>query len=222
MLDTDPQTPPAELTPAQARELTKKHSAAAFLTFVETGDIEATAEVHGLDPAQLKQTAKREKWEPKRELARTRGSLAVTRPMSGDDTSELARAELVRRNREASYRVAERLRDDLESVIDDLRAGALEVEETKLVSGVPVVYKRRASLADRVVLANYATQIANLGYQALGDSPKTAGADAASAGGKSGPASAPQIQIVLPISIARPRDEQAEGAPEGAGGAIDV
>jgi hypothetical protein len=194
--------------------------AAAFLTYIEGGDLAMAAELHAIPLKTLTGRASRERWAQLREVALSKGMLAVARSVDRALGPDAAKLELIHRNREKNFRLAEQMRDDLQDLVQGIRSGSLEIEEVKLHKGAPIRYSRKPSIGDRVALVNYASQVAALGYTALGDAPAARSADASPGkhpGG--GAASQPTINIVLPFSIAKPRDEQAAGS---AGPVVDV
>jgi len=195
--------------------------AAAFLTYIETGDLLTTAELHGIPIKTLTAKATRDRWAQLREVAVSKGTLAVARSVERGLGPDAAKLELVHRNRERNFRLAEQMRDDLQDLVQGIRDGSLEIEEAKLHKGAVIRYTRKPSIGDRVALVNYASQVAALGYTALGDAPASRSADTAAGKGPGGGAgTAPQINIVLPFSIAKPRDEA--GSAGSAGPVVDV
>jgi hypothetical protein len=196
--------------------------AAAFLTYVETGDLALAAELHLIDHKKLVDKASREKWAQLREVALSKGTLAIARSVERALGPDAAKLELIHRNREKNFKLAEQMRDDLQDLVQGIRSGTLEVEDVKVntKTGAIIRYTRKVGIGDRVALVNYASQVAALGYTALGDAPASRSADASPGkhpGGGNG--AQPTINIVLPFSIAKPRDEQASGS---AGPVVDV
>jgi hypothetical protein len=213
--------PPKQITDQDVAKMkSAPPMAAAFLTYIETGDLAMSAELHGVALKVLTNKASRERWAQLREVALTKGTLAVARSVERALGPDAAKLELIHRNREKNFKLAEQMRDDLQDLVQGIRSGTLEIEEAKVHKGAVIRYSRKVSIGDRVALVNYASQVAALGYTALGDAPASRSADASPGkhpGGGNG--AQPTINIVLPFSIAKPRDEQASGS---AGPVVDV
>jgi len=198
----------------QRRALKTAPWAACFLTYIETGDVTMAAQLHGIDSKAAANKASAEHWGELRDIALQKGTLAATRALERSLGPDAARLEVLHQNREKNFKLAEQMRDDLQELVQGIRDGTLEIEEVKVVKGVVTRYTRRPSIGDRVALVNYASQIAALGYTALGDAPASRSADASTPTARGGGATAPQIQIVLPFAVARPRDEVAPASEE--------
>lgn len=199
-------------------------TAAAFLTYIETGDLAMASELHGIPLDKLTRRASNERWAQLREVALSKGSLAVARSVERALGPDAAKLELIHRNREKNFKIAEQMRDDLQDLVQGIRSGSLEIEECKVQAktGAIIRYNRKPSIGDRVALVNYASQIAALGYTALGDAPASRSADTGGGKGPGGGSAAPQqINIVLPFAIAKPRDEATAGSASD-GPVVDV
>jgi len=103
------------------------------------------------------------------------------------------------------------LRDDLVALLLKMRGDdGLQCMRYWHNRGAIVEHTCDLSFADRSALANYATQIANLTYQALGDHRASGGKSDEPAGGVA--ANTPSITVILPGAVGLPRPERTENS----------
>jgi hypothetical protein len=114
--------------------------------------------------------------------------------------------EALAANREINYRQADRLRKELDRILDRLEAGTLTIEQVFCNKGLVLREERNLNLQDMVALATYAKMVQDMGYKALGD---TAASDRPTQDGPAGQSAPPPITLILPGAISEPREKRA-------------
>lgn len=194
----------------------------AFLAFSHGTPEAEICSTFSIPPATLREAMRKQKWV---EMAK---NLPLAIPEVGGNEGK-AKLSLVLKNRENNLKMAEKLREDALSVIDDLLDGrqgktrpdgspAGTVKRYWHNRGMIIEKDVPMGLQDRVALANYVTMIQNLTYRALGD--KAAAEGGASDRAVDTPAP-PSITIVLPGAIGAPRNQREEKTL-GAGQVVDL
>lgn len=134
------------------------------------------------------------------------GCPAITSDSVGIEKQTQAKLRLIEQNREANYRIAAELREDLLGLVKSLRAGTLKLEKQwHTPKGVVTRANVDPTIVDRVALAKYAQTIADISYRATGDLSQNGTPRELPPGV---PSSHSQITIVLPGVIAKPRAER--------------
>ncbi len=179
--------------------------ALAFIRYCQGDTVETIAETLQIPVGALQAHCYGERWAQLRQES----LLPVRIGESSTEVETRARVDLIKRNREENFQIACALRRDLQDAIGRLSRGEKLKRYFFAAKAVAVVeHDVDWSLADRVALANYAQMIANIGYQALGDSTNSS---ARSSDGPVNAQSAPHITVILPGLISEPREKRAKG-----------
>jgi len=187
---------------------------AAFVAFCNGAPLEEVSALFNIPFSTISDRAKNEGW-----IALRKQLPLAMLPGDGEAPAETnARLKAIQENREANYRAWAKLRDEAIGVIDRLCSGELKLEKQFHNRGSVVRADVDPTIVDRVNLATYLQTIANGTYRALGDvvAAEKAVQDAPAGTATAG---APQITIILPGAIAKPRSERGKA---GEGQVIDL
>lgn len=165
--------------------------AAAFVEFCKGTSLDDISLALAIPITRLKSRAHGEGWSM---LAPALPAAPTTCPAERD----LAR---INENRERNLAIARQLQEDLGELIGKLRDGTLKLTRV-FANGLQTEVD--PSIRDRADLANYAKNVAEMSYRAIGDVEKSRNAPGEA--GNSGPQ---QITIVLPPAVAAPREMRA-------------
>lgn len=169
--------------------------AAALVAYIKGTDVETIARTFLIPAETLRNKIRTEAW------ARLANGLTPSLGVSDVPAAEAERGMArIRENREKNLAVAQRLQEDLAKQVEALMAGTLEGRKV-LANGRVVTYP--AGVAERVALVNYAKNVAELSYRALGDVLTARETEAT-------PAGAQTIVINMPAQVANPRVERGE------------
>lgn len=175
--------------------------AKAFTEFHNGATLEEVAATHDIPFETVKQRANEEQWKQIRlELQRADDMMPARTE---------ARLKAIELNREENLRQAVALRDDVARILVKLQKDEWTIPSVVTVGkgkdAVQQVVERKASINDRLLLANYVRTIHDLTYRALGD---VSGGKGDGTGVGPNPTAAPGITLILPGVIAKPRSEQ--------------
>jgi hypothetical protein len=203
--------------------------AAAFTSYVGGSTLEEIGAVFGIPETTLKARSVSEKWKVMKEKILTQSRALVTTdtgPMSQLEANNSllppevrARLALIKQNREVQYQRAVKMGEELDRILQGIRAGTYRVGKYMSVpKSSPVWVEAAPGPADLVNIATYARTLADLAYRALGD----AAADGQERRAEVSATNSPQqaITIILPTAIGAPRGERI--LPPGDGPVIDL
>lgn len=203
--------------------------AAAFTAFVGGATIDEVAAVYDMPVETLKRRSIDEKWSLMRDkileqskalVVSNAGPVSALQAQNDLLPAEVrARLALIKHNREVQYQRAVKMGEELDDILQKIRAGTYRVGKHISVPKVgPVWVEAAPGPADLVNIATYARTLADLAYRALGD----AAADGQERRPDPGATNSPQqaITIILPTAIGAPRGERV--LPPGDGPVIDL
>src|SRR5262245_8313741 len=133
----------------------------AFLAFCRGAPVEEIATKFSIPIESLKAKMRQEGW-------RTLANRLVSKGVPEQPPSERI-LEKIEANRAANYETAADLRRDATKIIEALLNGTLRIKKQWQYGGKVIEYEAEPTIADRLDLANYAKEIADLTYRALGD-----------------------------------------------------
>lgn len=203
--------------------------AAAFTAFVGGSTLDEIAAVYDMPLDTLRRRSIDEKWSVmKGKILEQSKALVVTDsgPMTQLEANNQllppevrARLALIKHNREVQYQRAVKMGEELDDILQKIRAGTYRVGKHISVPKVgPVWVEAAPGPADLVNIATYARTLADLAYRALGDAAADGQERRAEVSATNSPQSA--ITIILPAAIGAPRGERV--LPPGEGPVIDL
>jgi hypothetical protein len=209
---------------------TTRNWAAAFTAYVGGSTLEEVAAVFGIPEATITKRAADEKWYAMRDKILAQSKALVTTSGSVGPVSALqaandllpaevrARLALIKHNREVQYQRAVKMGEELDDILQKVRAGTYKVGKHISTKLGPIWVEAAPGPADLVNIATYARTLADLAYRALGDAAADGQERRTEVSATNGPQQA--ITIILPTAIGAPRGERV--LPPGDGPVIDL
>lgn len=203
--------------------------AAAFTAFVGGSTLDEIAAVYDMPLDTLKRRSIDEKWSVMKGKILEQSKALVTTdagPMTQLEANNQllppevrARLALIKHNREVQYQRAVKMGEELDDILQKIRAGTYKVGKHISVPKIgPVWVEAAPGPADLVNIATYARTLADLAYRALGDAAADGQERRTEVSATNGPQQA--ITIILPTAIGAPRGERV--LPLGDGPVIDL
>jgi uncharacterized protein (DUF1800 family) len=181
---------------------TPYNRAAAFLAFARGTTIDDISQALAIPLDTLKGWIRNEGW-PKLAGDLLPATVTASAPATvGATPAAKAERDLakIQANRARNLEIAQKFQDDLLRLVQKLQDGTLKVEKV-LSTGLKV--EHALGLRERVDLATYAKNVAEMSYRALGDVQ-------ASREPKGLPTQAATVNIILPAQVAAPRSDRVQ------------